>query len=74
VHPRVVRHGVGTRLLRTLEELARAVGLSVLYFKSTLNAVPFYQRAGFRVEATATHRIAPEVELACVAMRKELAR
>jgi flavin-dependent dehydrogenase len=40
----------------------------------TLNAVPFYQRVGFRVEATATHRVSPEVELACVAMRKELAR
>jgi hypothetical protein len=38
------------------------------------DAVPFYQRAGFRVEATATHRISPEVEFAWVAMSKELAR
>jgi putative acetyltransferase len=74
VHPRAVRRGAGTRLLLTLEEVARVRGLSMLRLKSTLNAVPFYQRAGFRVEAPAKHRISPELELACVAMRKELAR
>ena len=72
VHPRAVRRGVGARLLRTLEEIARAAGLSTLHLKSTLNAVTFYQRAGFRIEAQATHRISPDVELACVGMRKEL--
>ena len=72
VHPRAVRQGVGARLLRTLEEVARVAGLSVLRLKSTLNALPFYEHAGFRIEAQATHRISPEVALACVEMRKEL--
>jgi putative acetyltransferase len=74
VHPRALRRGVGARLLRTLEEVARAAGLSELHLKSTLNAVTFYQRAGFRIEAQATHRISPDVELACVEMRKDLGR
>ena len=72
MHPRAVRQGVGARLLRTLEEVARVAGLSVLRLKSTLNALPFYEHAGFRIEAHATHRISLEVALACVEMRKEL--
>ena len=72
VHPRALRHGVGTCLLGALEELGRAGGVSALHLKSTLNAVPFYQHAGFQIAARTKHRISPEVVLACVEMRKEL--
>jgi putative acetyltransferase len=72
VHPQALRQGVGSLLLCTLEKTARRAGLSCLHLKSTLNAVPFYQHAGFRTVAPTTHRISPEVELACVEMEKEL--
>ena len=47
VRPRAAGRGVGSSLLRTLEEQARASGLAGLHLCASLNAVPFYERAGF---------------------------
>lgn len=64
--------GVGRALLRTLEERARAYGLKSLRLTSSLNAVPFYERAGFKSVEVLTETIAPGVERASVRMSKEL--
>jgi len=40
--------GIALQLLRQLESLARARGLLRLFLSASLNAVPFYERAGFR--------------------------
>lgn len=72
VHPDHARCGVGTVLLAHLEGYARARDLPHLDLTSSLNAVGFYERAGYdRVEAT-THRTRPDVALPVVAMRKDL--
>ena len=39
--------GIGGALLRSLEVAARAAGLKELHLSATLNAVPFYERAGY---------------------------
>ena len=39
--------GIGQMLLRWVEERARAAGLERLFLSASLNAVPFYTRAGF---------------------------
>ena len=65
--------GVGWKLLSTLEERARAYGLKSLRLTSSLNAVPFYERAGFNPVEELTETIAPGVERASVRMVKELA-
>lgn len=73
VSPRAARRGVGMLLLRTLEARAREHGLKGLHLCASLNAVPFYERAGFaRAELTA-HRLPGGVDIACVRMTKELA-
>jgi N-acetylglutamate synthase-like GNAT family acetyltransferase len=64
--------GVGRKLLHTLEERARAYGLKSLRLTSSLNAVAFYERAGFRAVEELTETIAPGVERASVRMLKEL--
>jgi putative acetyltransferase len=72
VSPSVKGRGVGRDLLRTLEERARAYGLKWLRLTSSLNAVTFYERAGFRAVEGLTETIAPGVERASVRMFKEL--
>jgi len=64
--------GVGWRLLCTLEERARAYGLKSLRLTSSLNAVSFYERAGFKSVEELTETISPGVERASVRMFKDL--
>ncbi len=66
------REGIGGALLRSLEAAARAAGLKGLQLSATLNAVPFYERAGYCGEGTTVHRLPTGVELPCVRMSKEL--
>jgi len=72
VSPDVSGRGVGRKLLSTLEERARAHGLKSLRLTSSLNAVPFYERAGFEAVGELTETIGPGVERASVRMFKEL--
>jgi ribosomal protein S18 acetylase RimI-like enzyme len=72
VSPEVKGRGVGWKLLCTLERRARAYGLKSLRLTSSLNAVPFYERAGFRAVGELTETIGPGVERASVSMFKEL--
>jgi putative acetyltransferase len=64
--------GVGWKLLRTLEERARAYGLKSLRLTSSLNAVAFYERAGFKAVEELKETVGPGVERASVRMFKEL--
>jgi N-acetylglutamate synthase-like GNAT family acetyltransferase len=72
VSPEVKGRGVGWKLLCALEERARAYGLKSLRLTSSLNAVPFYERAGFAAVEELKETIAPGVERASVRMFKEL--
>ena len=72
VSPEVAGRGVGRKLLCTLEERARAYGLESLHLTSSLNAVPFYERAGFKAVGELSKTLGPGVERASVRMFKEL--
>ena len=74
VSPRAARRGVGLSLLRTLEGRATAHGLTGLHLCASLNAVPFYERAGFARGELTAHSLPGGVEIACVRMTKELAK
>lgn len=47
VHPDHARAGVGSALLAELEGVARGLGMAGLTLQSSLNAVTFYERAGY---------------------------
>jgi len=47
VEPGEHGRGIGALLLAVGEDLARAASCSRLYLSASLNAVPFYRRAGF---------------------------
>ena len=72
VSPDAARRGVGQKLLCTLEKRARAFGLKSLYLTSSLNAVSFYERAGFKSLGEMTKTLSPGIERASVRMFKEL--
>ena len=72
VHPEVKRRGVGMKILRALEAVARGAGLETLHLNASLNGVPFYERAGYAWREQGTHRLANGVEIACVLMDKRL--
>ena len=74
VSPRAGRRGIGLEVLRKLEERARAHRLGVLRLNASLNAVPFYAKAGYVAQERSRYRLTTGVEIACVPMVKALIR
>lgn len=72
VAPPGVGLGVGTMLLAAAEEAARRHRLARLTVYSSLNAVPFYQRRGFRPTADTTVEHSSGIRLPMVQMEKPL--
>jgi N-acetylglutamate synthase-like GNAT family acetyltransferase len=73
VSPGAGRRGIGLEILRKLEERARANGIGELRLNASLNAVPFYERAGYVAQERSKYRLATGVEIACVPMTKAMA-
>lgn len=72
VAPGAGRRGIGLEVLRKLEERASALGLSVLRLNASLNAVPFYEKAGYVSQEQSKYRLLTGVEIACVPMVKAM--
>lgn len=72
VHPDHAGEGVGTALLAHLEGYARGAGLAELRLWSSLNAVGFYERAGYERVGRDSHETTGGVDLATVECRKRL--
>ena len=73
IAPAAAGRGIGMKLLRAVEARARELGLKSLRVDASLNAVGFYERAGYELQATGTHRLANGVDLPCAHMSKGLA-
>ena len=69
VAPDSVRRGAGSALLATAEAAMRAAGVSEVEFRSTLTAVTFYTRHGYRRGDDAVSRMSG-VAIPCVWMTK----
>ncbi len=72
VCPSAIRRGIGFQILGVLEEKARVLKMKDLYLKVSLNAIAFYESAGYRRREEAKHRLQSGVEIPCVVMKKEL--
>ena len=72
VHPLHARRGVGSALLRQLEQSARAEGVTRLWLDSSLTAEPFYRARGYETESVGQHTCSNGTVLQCVRMAKRL--
>jgi putative acetyltransferase len=70
VHPRFGRCGLGSAILRELEQAAIVSGVPGLDVTSSVNAEKFYLRHGYEALGRSMHRSSSGVEMACVKMRK----
>lgn len=70
VSPNVKRQGIGLEVLRQLEARASVLGLKALRLNASLNAVPFYERAGYVAQEQSKYRLLTGIEIACVPMVK----
>jgi putative acetyltransferase len=72
VSPAFARQGIGSELLRGIEEHALSLGLSELRLQASLNAVPFYSGAGYTAGQLSQHVVGNGVSLPCLAMSRAL--
>ncbi len=72
VHPRAGRRGVGSAILRCLEQLALDRGVLQLQMDASINAEAFYRRAGYEILERGVHRLRSGREMACLKMKKSL--
>lgn len=75
VHPDAAGNGVGTALLDALESRARDIRLDALALHASLNAVGFYEQAGYERAGSETYSTihgGETVDLDVVRMRKPL--
>lgn len=72
VHPSYSRRGVGQLLLREAEAAARTRNVPSVHLHATLNAVPFYQAAGYELERFGILSMRAGSSLRCAIMHKSL--
>lgn len=72
VSPLYKGRGFGTRLLNEQEKIGRENGLTQLSIDSSLNAVYFYQKRGYRRGADIIHTEPDGTQIECIRMSKGL--
>ncbi|HEX4742159.1 MAG TPA: GNAT family N-acetyltransferase [Caulobacteraceae bacterium] len=72
VAPGAARQGVGTAIVRALEQIACEHRLAFLELDSSLTAEPFYRSLGYVSQGRIAHRLASGQQMASIKMRKEL--
>ena len=71
VRPDHAKRGVGMKILLTLEDVAQKSGSLLLHGNSTLNAIRFYEKAGYRVTRQKKYLL-PNDMVACIHIVKKL--
>ena len=66
------RRGIGRRLLAGLEIIARLRGIADARLDASLNAISFYEAAGWHRERESTRSLPGGRDVACIAMTKTL--
>lgn len=74
VEPGQQGRGIARALLATLEGIAAQHGIARLFLSSSLNAVPFYERAGFSAVRAEVYPHRSGIGIPAVFMEKQLGR
>ena len=69
VRPDFAKRGVGVKILLALENVAKELGLRLLHLNSTLNAITFYEKAGYTSNRQVKYLL-PNDRIGCIRMVK----
>jgi GNAT superfamily N-acetyltransferase len=72
VHPNCGKQGLGGRLLKEVENLARESGLLELSMDASINAEKFYLSHGYQIVQRGEHVLRSGRRMACIKMKKIL--
>ncbi|EAZ93282.1 hypothetical protein CY0110_15842 [Crocosphaera chwakensis CCY0110] len=72
IHSYYSRQGVGTKLIKRLEELAIEKKYKVLYTMSSMNAIKFYESNGYSLVGSSGFWSDNRVWIPCAKMKKRL--
>ena len=70
VDPAASGQGIGMELMCKLEARAAVLGIKQLHLNASLNAVPFYRKAGYSGDVQQKYKLQTGIEIACVPMSK----
>jgi len=73
VDPAIARRGVGSAIMRCVEDDAALHGVRLLGLTATLSGVPLYERLGYQVQEVTQIKFPDKTRFGCVKMRKPLA-
>ncbi len=73
VHPDYGRMGVGAKIVASLEQIARGMGLLTLHLDASVNAERFYKSLGYVSTERTAHRLADGTFMPTIRMMKHLA-
>lgn len=74
VDPMFARLGIGGRLLAEVEARAAQSGFSQFGISTTINAVPFFEKLGYREASRGVKTLGPETSLPVAFLRKVVSR
>ncbi|MFM9845372.1 MAG: GNAT family N-acetyltransferase [Dongiaceae bacterium] len=70
VHPAAARHGLGRLMVEDAERRAEETGCKHFIVRASLNAVPFYERLGYRVTSHGVVPTAAGIDVPMAMMEK----
>lgn len=72
VYPLFIRQGIGSMLLRAVQNEARKEGTRTLHVTASLNSRSFYERNGFLLTSDADFPLPNNLTMHCLKMQKDL--
>jgi putative acetyltransferase len=72
VVPEAARMGIGSAIVREIERIAKAEGLTKLTLQASVNAEPFYAALGYQIVERGDHVLRGGQRMAAVKMIKSL--
>ena len=70
VHPAIARQGLGRYMVEDAEQRARDAGCRRFIVRASINAVPFYERLGYRVTELGTMKAGGGIDIPMAMMQK----
>lgn len=72
VHKDWIGKGIGSKLIKKIEETGRTMGVKKFLFEASVMAKPFYERHGYTTVKKSSHKIGGKLPITVYVMEKKL--